>query len=143
MNRAFNIGQLSRESGVNPETIRFYERSGLLAAPPRSAAGYRQYAEADVRRLRFIRRGRELGFSLEEITTLLALDAQPHSPCVEADRLVREHLAAIEVRIADLQRMQVALSKLATCDAAEAEHCRLLEALDNRECALHPPVTLG
>lgn len=134
MGKAFTIGALSRESGVNLETIRFYERSGLLPAPKRSASGYRHYEALDVRRLRFIRRGRELGFGLEEIKALLELASQPHSPCAEADRLVQEHLVAIEARIQDLRRMQAELGKLAGCDSNQAEHCRLLEALDSREC---------
>ncbi|SDH15510.1 DNA-binding transcriptional regulator, MerR family [Pseudomonas benzenivorans] len=134
MAKAFTIGALSRESGVNLETIRFYERSGLLPAPKRSASGYRHYEALDVRRLRFVRRGRELGFSLEEIKALLELANQPHSPCAVADRLVQEHLSAIETRIQDLLRMKAELGKLAGCDSEQAEHCRLLEALDSRDC---------
>ena len=134
MSKTFTIGALSRESGVNLETIRFYERSGLLPAPKRSASGYRHYEVLDVRRLRFVRRGRELGFSLEEIKALLELASQPQSPCAEADRLVREHLAAIEARIQDLQRLKAELGKLAGGDSNQAEHCRLLEALDSRVC---------
>jgi DNA-binding transcriptional MerR regulator len=134
MDKPLTISGLSRESGVNLETIRFYERSELLPPPRRSAAGYRHYDEADIRRLRFIRRGRELGFSLEEIRTLLGLAAQPHSPCAQADQLVQAHLLTIDARIRDLQKMKVELSKLAGCTSAEAEHCRLLEALDSREC---------
>lgn len=134
MGKAFTIGALSRESGVNLETIRFYERSGLLPEPVRSASGYRHYQALDVRRLRFIRRGRELGFGLEEIRTLLELAGQPHGPCAQADRLVQEHLVDIEARIRDLQRMKAELSRIAGCDSTRAEHCRLLEALDSRQC---------
>ena len=75
MSKPLTIGALARDSGVNLETIRFYERSGLLPEPRRSPSGYRHYQEMDVRRLRFIRRGRELGFSLEEIRSLLDLAA--------------------------------------------------------------------
>ncbi|AYC31768.1 MerR family transcriptional regulator [Pseudomonas cavernae] len=137
MAKPFTISALSRESGVNLETIRFYERSGLLPEPQRSASGYRHYAEADVRRLRFIRRGRELGFSLEEIKALLALADQPQSPCDQADRLAQQHLSSIEARIRDLQAMQAELRKIAGCHSAHAEHCRLLEALDSRSCCAH------
>ena len=87
-----------------------------------------------MRRLRFIRRGRELGFSLEEIRSLLDLAAHPESPCASADQMVREHLDAIETRIRDLQNMRAELSKLAGCHSGHAEHCRLLEALDDRDC---------
>lgn len=134
MGKPLTISGLSRESGVNLETIRFYERSELLPAPRRNASGYRHYDEVDIRRVRFIRRGRELGFSLEEIRTLLGLVSQPQSSCAEADRLVQEHLLSIEARIRDLQKMKTELSKLAGCTSGEAEHCRLLEALDSRSC---------
>ena len=134
MSKPLTIGVLARDSGVNLETIRFYERSSLLPAPQRSPSGYRHYQEQDVRRLRFIRRGRELGFSLEEIRSLLDLAAHPESPCASADQMVREHLDAIETRIRDLQNMRAELSKLAGCHSSHAEHCRLLEALDDRDC---------
>jgi DNA-binding transcriptional MerR regulator len=137
MGKPITIGVLARDSGVNLETIRFYERSGLLPPPQRSASGYRHYEAMDVRRLRFIRRGRELGFSLEEIRSLLELAAHPESPCASADRMVREHLDGIATRIRDLQNMQAELSKLAGCQSDHAEHCRLLEALDSRECCLN------
>lgn len=134
MGKAITIGVLARDSGVNLETIRFYERSGLLPPPQRSASGYRHYQEVDVRRLRFIRRGRELGFSLDEIRSLLDLAAHPESPCASADQMVNEHLDTIAARIRDLQNMQAELSKLTGCQSDHAEHCRLLEALDDREC---------
>ena len=134
MPKPMTIGVLARDSGVNLETIRFYERSGLLPTPQRSAAGYRHYQPVDLSRLRFIRRGRELGFSLEEIRSLLELSAQPQSPCASADQLVQEHLTGIAARIRDLQNMQAELQKIAGCQSGQAEHCRLLEALDSRDC---------
>ena len=97
MDKPLTIGVLARESGVNLETIRFYERSGLLPPPQRSAAGYRHYQAGDVRRLRFIRRGRELGFSLEEIRSLLDLAAHPESPCASADQLMLPACAPVAV----------------------------------------------
>ena len=117
MSKPLTIGALSRDSGVNLETIRFYERSGLLPAPARSASGYRHYEEVDVRRLRFIRRGRELGFSLDEIRNLLDLAAHPQSPCDAADRMAREHLDAIETRIRDLLSMQAERANWLTATA--------------------------
>ncbi|SDU26666.1 DNA-binding transcriptional regulator, MerR family [Pseudomonas pohangensis] len=134
MPKPMTIGVLARDSGVNLETIRFYERSGLLPTPQRSAAGYRHYQAGDLRRLRFIRRGRELGFSLDEIRSLLELAEQPQSPCASADELVQEHLSGIAARIRDLQNMQAELQKIAGCQSGYAEHCRLLEALDSRDC---------
>jgi Hg(II)-responsive transcriptional regulator len=138
MSTTLTIGSLSKQSGVNVETIRFYERSGLLPAPQRTPSGYRSYRAEDVRRLRFIRRGRELGFSLEEIHQLLELAAQPQQPCASADLMVRQHLDAIEARIRDLQNLRQELRKLCDCRSAEAAHCRLLEALDERQCCRHP-----
>lgn len=139
MQKPITIGVLARDSGVNLETIRFYERSGLLPPPQRSASGYRHYQDVDVRRLRFIRRGRELGFSLEEIRSLLELSAHPEQPCASADQMVSEHLDSIATRIRDLQNMQAELSKLVGCQSDHAEHCRLLEALDSRECCATKP----
>jgi len=131
---AKTIGALSREAGVNLETIRYYERIGLIPEPGRSASGYRLYGEDAARRLAFIRRGRELGFTIEEVRNLLQLAAHPDSPCHEADRLVREHIALVEARIRDLQALHTELRKLAGCESSQAGHCRLLEALDNRTC---------
>lgn len=134
MSTTLTIGRLSKASGVNIETIRFYERAGLLPIPQRTASGYRSYRPEDARRLRFIRRGRELGFSLEEIRELLVLSAHPQEPCASADHMVQEHLSAIETRIRDLQSLQQELRKLSGCQSGEAEHCRLLEALEERQC---------
>jgi DNA-binding transcriptional MerR regulator len=134
MSQGFTIGEMGRESGVNPETIRYYERTGLMAVPPRSASGYRRYDDTAVKRLRFIRRGRELGFGIEEIKTLLQLADHPEHPCREADSLARAHLAAVDARIADLIAMRDVLAKLVGCQSHTAEHCRLIETLDQREC---------
>ena len=128
------ISDAAAASGCHLETIRYYERVGLMPPPARTASGYRAYRPAEVERLRFISRGRELGFSLEEIRSLLDLAAHPESPCASADQMVREHLDAIETRIRDLQNMCAELSKLAGCHSGHAEHCRLLEALDDRDC---------
>ena len=128
------ISDAAAASGCHLETIRYYERVGLMPPPARTASGYRAYRPAEVERLRFISRGRELGFSLEEIRSLLDLAAHPESPCASADQMVREHLDAIETRIRDLQNMRAELSKLAGCHSGHAEHCRLLEALDDRDC---------
>jgi DNA-binding transcriptional MerR regulator len=141
MSKLYRIGELSRESAVNLETIRYYERIGLLQQPARDASGYRCYQENDVRRLGFIRRGRELGFSIDELRTLLELADHPNSPCAEADHLARSHLQQVDERIADLQQMRNVLEKLVGCSSDSAEHCRLLETLDKRDCCLdaNPP----
>lgn len=131
---AVTIGALARATGVNLETIRYYERIGLMPLPGRSESGYRLYGEAAARRLAFIRRGRELGFGIDEIRGLLALAAHPEQPCGEADVLVRAHIAEVDARIRDLQALRDELAGLAGCASTEAAHCRLLEALDNRRC---------
>ncbi|MDO8697187.1 MAG: MerR family transcriptional regulator [Pseudomonadales bacterium RIFCSPLOWO2_12_59_9] len=138
MNKVYRIGELSRESAVNLETIRYYERIGLLQQPARNASGYRCYQQEDVRRLSFIRRGRELGFSIEELKTLLQLADHPHSPCAEADQLAQAHLQQVDARIADLQQMRSVLQSLVGCSSTSAEHCRLLETLDRRDCCVAP-----
>ena len=130
MSKPLTIGVLARDSGVNLETIRFYERSGLLPAPQRSPSGYRHYQEQDVRRLRFIRRGRELGFSLEEIRSLLRLDDDPKMSCGDVDAIARTHLADIRQRIDELQRMVMELERvIAQCAGGERECCTILHAL--------------
>lgn len=141
MSTLYRIGELSRESAVNLETIRYYERIGLLQPPARNASGYRTYQADAVRRLSFIRRGRELGFSIEQLRTLLELADHPHSPCAEADQLARTHLQQVDARIADLQQMRNVLQNLVGCSSDSAEHCRLLETLDKRACCIEANTT--
>ena len=119
--KARTIGVLSKDAGVNLETIRYYERIGLIPEPARSASGYRLYGDEAARRLAFIRRGRELGFTIEEIRNLLQLAAHPESPCHEADRLVQEHLDLVDARIRDLKALRGELVKLSGCNAEHAE----------------------
>ena len=130
----YTIGALSRESGVNLETIRYYEKINLLNKPSRAVNGYRHYDESAIKRLRFVRRGRELGFGITEIKTLLELADHPEYPCKEADQLAKTHLAEIETKIKDLQAMQEVLTKIVACQSNTAEHCRLIETLDQRSC---------
>ena len=136
MQAKMTIGKLSKASGMNIETIRYYERSGLLPVPARSVNGYRYYQDEDIKRLRFIRRGRELGFSLEEIRSLLQLAGQPQQPCCEADQLVQAHLTEVDARIRDLQAIRAVLQQLAGCQSQTAEHCRLLETLEEKKCCI-------
>lgn len=129
MSPGLTIGALARQSGVHLETIRYYERIGLLPAPPRATSGYRRYEGATVARLRFIRRGRELGFGIDAIRTLLQLADHPELPCAAADQLARAHLAEVDARIADLQAMRGVLAEITCCDSVSAAHCRLIEVL--------------
>jgi len=129
MDTTYPIGMLSRLSGVNVETIRYYERVELLPAPVRGNNGYRRYNAAAVQRLAFVRRGRELGFTLDEIRKLLELADHPEHPCADADEMVLEHLTDIEGKIRDLRRMRKALRELALCSSHTAARCRLVQAL--------------
>ncbi len=106
------VGKLSKQTGVAVETLRYYERRGLLPAAQRSASGYRLFAPDTAGRLRFIRRAQALGFSLEEITELLSLSDDPGKSAAEVKRLTQSKLADIELRIRDLQRMKRGLSAL-------------------------------
>ena len=126
----YSIGEVARRSGVKIETIRFYERSGLLAPPPRTAGGHRVYGSAASQRLNFIRRARELGFTLAQVRELLALADERGATCAEVERLARDHLAEVRGRIADLSRMDVVLSDLVThCAGDTVPECPILEAL--------------
>ncbi|MEY3755709.1 MAG: hypothetical protein RLY27_2329 [Pseudomonadota bacterium] len=137
MIKKYTIGVLSKESGVNLETIRYYEKISLLPEPPRSASGYRRYDDDAIKRLRFIRRGRELGFGINEIKTLLELANHPEQTCSEADKLAQMHLTEVETKIKDLIAMREVLTKIVACQSQTAEHCRLIETLDQRSCCNH------
>jgi MerR family mercuric resistance operon transcriptional regulator len=120
------IGELSRRTGCNIETIRYYERVGLLPTPARRGR-YRLYGDADVGRLRFVRRARELGFTLKEVGTLLALGA---GACTEVYELAATHLADVRTRIADLQAMERVLADaVRQCQASEEGTCPLIDTL--------------
>jgi len=123
------IGALSQQAGVNIETIRYYERIGLLPEPDRTASGYRQYGPEHLRRLSFIRNGRSLGFSIEDIRALLRLAEHPGNRCADADRLAAAHLAEVERKIAELDRLRSALREMSGCCAESVAECRIIEAL--------------
>jgi MerR family mercuric resistance operon transcriptional regulator len=127
---AFPIGALSRRTGVTIETIRYYERAGLLHKPARTAGGYRSYGPADAERLRFVRRTRDLGFSLDQVRQLLALADRKSRSCRAVHALGLEHLEEIRAKIADLGRMEKILADLvAGCAQGTMPACPLLEAL--------------
>jgi len=123
------IGALGRQAGVKIETIRYYERIGLLPVPDRTPAGYRQYGAEHLRRLSFIRNGRTLGFSIEDIRALLGLAEQPGQRCADADRLASAHLAEVERKIAELERLRDALRAIGGCCADRVAECRIIDAL--------------
>lgn len=125
----FTIGELARRSGVKVETIRYYEKIGLLAQPPRSAGGHRRYTGEHARRLTFIRRGRELGFPLADIRTLLEL-AEAGPRCADIRDTAAAHLDEVRRKIADLQRMERTLADtVARCAADTSPACPIVEVL--------------
>jgi MerR family mercuric resistance operon transcriptional regulator len=131
---ALTIGRLAKAGGVGVETVRYYQRRGLLALPDR-AGGYgegtvRRYSDEDVRRLKFIRTAQAAGFTLEQISELLSLDASDDRPRVRA--LAAERIEALDARIAQLQAARDALSRLATsCASGSAGPCPILIAFES------------
>ena len=130
------IGELSRATGTNIETIRYYERIGLLPAPDRTAANYRSYTGAHRSRLSFVRHSRELGFTIEEIRSLLDLSDDPARDCGEADRIATAHLEQVEAKIAQLTLLREELTRIVgRCRGGIAADCRVIEALgDHSRC---------
>lgn len=129
------IGQLSKKADVNVETVRYYERRGLIPKPPRRNSGYRQYSQDIVTRIQFIKRAKELGFSLKEIAELLALRVDPDTTCGDVKRRAETKIADIEQKIQALQRMKKALTKLvALCSGqGTTSECPIMEVLDTEE----------
>jgi len=129
MSRDLTIGKVARAAGVNVETVRYYQRSGLVPEPQRPAGGMRRYSHETVARLRFIKRAQELGFTLAEIRRLLAL-GDPQT-CGKARALAAEKLSLVRARIADLERMRAALESLIDrCDAVRGQvSCPIIETL--------------
>ncbi|SDU76569.1 MerR family transcriptional regulator [Jiangella alkaliphila] len=124
--------ELAGHVGVNPETLRYYERRGLLDEPPRTPGGHRDYPDTTVRLLRFVKRAQELGFTLDEVEELLHLDAGGPDGCDAARALAVARKSDLEARIADLQRMRDGLADLVeTCDLPRDDRsCRLLVAIE-------------
>lgn len=123
--------ELAGRAGVNTETLRYYERRGLLAEPPRTAGGYRDYPVSAVELLRFVKRAQELGFTLDEVVELLHLDGGGPDSCDAARELAEHRRDDLAARIRDLQRMHDSLTELVeTCDLPRADrHCAFLEAI--------------
>ncbi len=137
MNKAGHIStsELAKRGGVNLESIRYYERMGLLPKPPRSGAGYRQFSPESVRRVRFIKRAQELGFSLKEIKELLALRIAPGSTRADVRKRAEAKIADIEGKVEHLREMKKALVSLteACCENGPASECPILESLNLEE----------
>ncbi len=125
-----NIGEAAAASGVSPKMIRHYEESGLLPRAGRTVAGYRIYREADVHALRFVRRARDLGFSLKEIKALLGLWSNRRRASADVKRLAQQHVAALDAKIAEMQAMRRALAGLAEhCHGDHRPDCPILDDL--------------
>lgn len=128
-NQAFGIGALSRRTAVNTETIRYYEKIGLLPSPPRTEGGHRLYRDAHLKRLIFIRRSRELGFTLDEIRNLLGLVEGGYA-CGEVQEAALDHLKNVRRKIADLRRMERTLAETAArCEGGTAPDCPIIDVL--------------
>ena len=127
---AFPIGELSRATGVNIETIRYYEKVGMLPSPPRTEGGRRVYGWQHKQTLAFVRRGRELGFTLDEIRALLALGGPTDAPCADVREIAAKHLGDIRAKIADLRKLERLLaSTIDRCDSGNSPSCPVLEML--------------
>jgi MerR family transcriptional regulator, mercuric resistance operon regulatory protein len=122
------ISQLAKSAGVKAETVRYYQRIGLLRTPKRPRRGFRVYDDADASHLRFVRQAQKVGFTLEEIAILVRLSS---ADCEEVERLARERLSAVQMKIGELRRLEAALkSTLSECERRQAAAgCPLIEAL--------------
>lgn len=126
----FPIGVLSGETGVNIETIRYYERIGLMPAPPRTEGRQRVYDSGHFRRLTFIRRGRELGFSIDQVRDLLGLVRGHDLTCAEVKAMTEQHMTDIRRKVKDLKRLERVLAELAAqCQGNAVPDCPILDAL--------------
>jgi DNA-binding transcriptional MerR regulator len=131
INGPVSIGELANITATKVVTIRYYERIGLLPSPPRTSGNYRVYDRKQVSRLSFIRRCRDLGFSLEQIRDLMRLSSRKDQNCTEVDRLAAEHLASVKTKIADLKRLAAELQRINNCceGGGRIADCRIIEAL--------------
>lgn len=129
------IGQLAKASGVNLQTVRYYERRGLLSPETRTESGYRIFASDTSRRIRFVKRAQELGFTLSEIQDLLSLRVGSGSNCVDVRKRAQAKLAGIDVKIRHLESMRASLARLIrSCSGSgPAKDCPILESLDVKE----------
>ena len=132
---AMTIGKVARKAGVGDETIRFYEREGLIADPPRRQSGYRQYPPETVSRIRSIRRAKDLGFTLKEIKELLSLRDSPSPSCENVRKRAESKIKEIEEKLRSLETMKQELLKLTTaCKEQEQENdCPILEAFEDQK----------
>lgn len=130
MSKTLMIGDLASATGTKVNTIRFYEETGLMRRAARTASGRRTYDIEDLKRLRFIRRARKLGFETQEIRSLLALSDRPEAPCEEVTAIALDHLTDIEAKIAQLIRLRDELNRMIRlCAGGSISQCQILEQL--------------
>jgi MerR family mercuric resistance operon transcriptional regulator len=135
--KSLRRAELAQRTGCNLETVRYYEKVGLLPEPPRTASGHRTYNATHERRLRFVLRARELGFSLDEVRQLLRLVDELEQPCAEARAVAAAHLDDVQAKIADLRRMERVLKDMvAQCADGTLPECPLIETLFHGEAAV-------
>ncbi|MGB7287571.1 MAG: helix-turn-helix domain-containing protein [Salaquimonas sp.] len=128
--RGYAIGAMSRETGVNIETIRYYERIGIMPKPDRTEGGNRQYNYDQLKRLFFIKRCRELGFSIEEIRALLQMVDRADFTCGEVHTMTVDHLATVKKKVTDLKRLEKALRSMAAeCSKGDVPDCPIIDTL--------------
>lgn len=128
--RGFAIGEMSRKSGVNIETIRYYERIGIMPDPVRTQGGNRQYDDSQLKRLAFIKRCRDLGFGIDEIRVLLGMVDRQDFTCGEVHRMTVEHLKNIRRKMADLTRLETVLKRMAAeCGRRDVPECPIVDTL--------------
>ncbi|MCZ6886931.1 MAG: helix-turn-helix domain-containing protein [Gammaproteobacteria bacterium] len=126
----FTIGQVSTMTGAGIETIRYYERIGMMPKAPRGPGGYRQYDDVSLRRLSFIRRGKELGFTQKEVRGLLALVDDHAYTCGEVQEITQEHLRSVQLKIDDLHRIENVLSDMINqCAGGDVPECPIIDTL--------------
>ena len=124
------IGPLSKQTGCNIETIRYYERIGIMPPPPRTEGGHRLYREEHLKRLTFIRRSRELGFTLKDVRNLLSLVDGDDFTCDEVKTMTLEHAGDVRRKIADLRKMERVLKDMVSqCDRGDVPDCPVIDAL--------------
>lgn len=125
----FTIKALSDASGIHLETIRFYEKSGLITPARRADNGYRQFTQQQLDELKFIKTCRSLGFDLEEIKTLLTLQANPQTDCSDANKLATQHLELVEEKIQELSKIRDLLRSMSQCGNHHVEDCLVINTL--------------
>lgn len=131
--KAVTVGDLAKATGTKVETIRYYERIGLLPAPARTEGNYRAYTSEHLGRLSFVRRARHLGFTLEQVRDLLSLSDQKDRSCEAVDEIAREHLAEVDRKIADLKALRRELAGvISQCGQGTVADCRIIAALAPR-----------